>query len=383
MLLYLYTLIVMLQNKIYQNFYIEIFKTFLLILFGLSLIALTVRAVSFLDLIVENGYPVATYFKYSILNLFGIAPKFIPLAFLLSITIFILKHLENSEFIILWTSGVKKIQIVNLFFLTSVSILIFYLLFSIFLTPMALNQSRKLLGNENLNSFLPTIKTQQFSDSFKGFTFLVEKKLNNEIQNIFLHDKGNNLKNLSSNVNNTNEITIIAKSGVIKEKKMFLFNGQIISSSQNLENEIIKFEQLNVDLGSLTTSTIKEPKIQETSTKKLLSCFFKKNIDKIFCNENFKKEILPTLNRRIIIPFYIPVLSLICSLLLIKSKKIYFNKILIFLYGFLLLIFTELAVRYTGLNQNTLLAFLILPFSLLILFYIFLKYKFSKEVKVI
>ena len=383
MLLYLYTLIVMLQNKIYQNFYIEIFKTFLLILFGLSLIALTVRAVSFLDLIVENGYPVATYFKYSILNLFGIAPKFIPLAFLLSITIFILKHLENSEFIILWTSGVKKIQMVNLFFLTSVSILIFYLLFSIFLTPMALNQSRKLLGNENLNSFLPTIKTQQFSDSFKGFTFLVEKKLNNEIQNIFLHDKGNNLKNLSSNVNNTNEITIIAKSGVIKEKKMFLFNGQIISSSQNLENEIVKFEQLNVDLGSLTTSTIKEPKIQETSTKKLLSCFFKKNIDKIFCNENFKKEILPTLNRRIIIPFYIPVLSLICSLLLIKSKKIYFNKFLIFLYSFLLLIFTELAVRYTGLNKHTLLAFLILPFSLLILFYIFLKYKFSKEVKVI
>ena len=164
---------------------------------------------------------------------------------------------------------------------------------------------------------------------------------------------------------------------------MFLFNGQIISSSQNLENEIIKFEQLNVDLGNLTTSTIKEPKIQETSTKKLLSCFFKKNTDKIFCNENFKKEILPTLNRRIIIPFYIPVLSLICSLLLIKSKKIYFNKFLIFSYSFLLLIFTELAVRYTGLNKHTLLAFLILPFSLLILFYIFLKYKFSKEVKVI
>ena len=110
---------------------------------------------------------------------------------------------------------------------------------------------------------------------------------------------------------------------------MFFFNGQIISSSQNLENEIIKFEQLNVDLGSLTTSTIKEPKIQETSTLKLLSCFFDNNIERIFCNENFTK-ILPTLNRRIIIPFYIPVLSLICSLLLIKSKKIYFNKFLIF-----------------------------------------------------
>ena len=68
----------MLQNKIYQNFVIEILKTFLVILFGLSLVALTVRSVSFLDLIVENGYSVSTYFKYSILNLFGIAPKFIP-----------------------------------------------------------------------------------------------------------------------------------------------------------------------------------------------------------------------------------------------------------------------------------------------------------------
>ena len=43
----------MIKNKIYQNFLIEIFKTFIIILFGLSLIALTVRAVSFLDLIVK------------------------------------------------------------------------------------------------------------------------------------------------------------------------------------------------------------------------------------------------------------------------------------------------------------------------------------------
>ena len=98
----------MLQNKIYQNFILEIFKTFFVVLFGLTLIALTVRAVSFLDLIVDNGYPIITYFKYSVLNIFGIAPKFIPLSFLISLMIFILKHLEDSEFIILWTSGVEK-----------------------------------------------------------------------------------------------------------------------------------------------------------------------------------------------------------------------------------------------------------------------------------
>ena len=72
-----------------------------MILFALTLIALTVRAVSFLELIVDNGYPVGTYFKYSILNIFGIAPKFIPLSFLISLTIFIIKHLQDGEFVIL------------------------------------------------------------------------------------------------------------------------------------------------------------------------------------------------------------------------------------------------------------------------------------------
>ena len=123
----------MLQNKIYQNFLIEIAKNFIVILFGLSIIALTVRAINFLELIVDSGYPIITYFKYSFLNLFGIAPKFIPLAFLLSLMIFILKHVQNSEFVILWTSGVKKIKIVNLFFILSVLISVFYLFFQFFL----------------------------------------------------------------------------------------------------------------------------------------------------------------------------------------------------------------------------------------------------------
>ena len=143
----------MLQNKIYQNFLIEITKNFVVILFGLSIIALTVRAINFLELIVDSGYPVFTYFKYSFLNLFGIAPKFIPFAFLISLMMFILKHIQNSEFVILWTSGVKKMKIVNLFFVSSVLIAILYLFFAIFFTPYALNKSRLLLGNDQLNSF--------------------------------------------------------------------------------------------------------------------------------------------------------------------------------------------------------------------------------------
>ncbi len=374
----------MLQNKIYQNFILEIFKTFIVILFGLSIIALTVRAVSFLELIVDNGYPVLTYFQYSVLNLFGIAPKFIPLSFLLALTLFIIKHIQDSEFVILWTSGVKKIYVVNLFLLASIIILIFYLILSAFLTPLALNKSRQLLGQDSLNSFLPTVRTQQFSDTFKGFTFIVEKKIDNELKNIFLHDKGNNLKNLSSNYSNTKDTTIVAENGLVNEKKMILFNGQIISSKKDYsKNEIIKFEQLNVDLSNLTTTTIKKPKLQETSTIKLLNCFTSSKIKNKICKEDVKKEIVPTLNRRIVLPLYIPVISLLCSLLLIKSKRNYFNKFVIFIYSFLLLLFTELTVRYTGINQVMKYLFIATPVFLFITFYLFLNYKFSKESRTI
>ena len=374
----------MLQNKIYQNYLIEIFKTLITILFSLTLIAWTVRAVNFLDLIVENGYPLVTYFKYSILNIFGIVPKFIPLSFLLAIIIFILKQIQENELVILWTSGVKKIQLVNLFLFFSIFITILYIFFSSFITPMALNKSRQLLSSEDFTSFLPTIKVQQFSDSFRGVTFIVDEKVNNEIKNIFLQDNANVLKNLSSSNVRNNSNTIIAKSGLVEDKKLILFNGQIISSTRdNSENDIIKFQQLNIDLNNFSNTTIKTAKIQETSTLKLISCLNIKFINLTSCNNNFEQEILPTLNRRLVFPFYIPLISLIASILLIKPKKnIFFNKISIFIYSFLILLYAELIIRYTGINKVTANLFWITPFVLSVFLYFFLSNQFSKELEV-
>ena len=222
----------MLQNKIYQNYITEVLKNFFTILVGLSAIAWTVRAVNFLDLIVDNGYPVLTYFSYSFLNLFGIITKFFPLAFLLSLTIFIIRQIEDKELIILWTSGVKKIQIVNLFFFISIMVTFLYLIFSMVLTPLALNKSRILLGDEKLTSFVPTVREQQFSDSFNGLTFMVDQKSGDQVKNIFLQDDANILKNLSSKKENNSSNTIIAKSGIVDDKSLLLFEGKIISSNK-------------------------------------------------------------------------------------------------------------------------------------------------------
>ena len=106
---------------------------------------------------------------------------------------------------------------------------------------------------------------------------------------------------------------------------MILFNGQILSSNiDNSENEIIKFEQLKIDLNNFSNTTIKTPKIQETSTIKLISCLdisFLKMLNVIII---LIKRLSTNLNRRVFLPFYIPVISLIACMLLIKKKEIFF-----------------------------------------------------------
>ena len=378
----------MLQNKIYQNFIKEVLKTFFLILFGLTIIAWTVRAVNFLDLIVESGYSISTYFQYSFINLFGILTKFIPLAFLLSLMIFIVKQIQEKEFLILWTSGVKKLKIVNLFFFISIFVLIFYLIFSTLITPLALNEARTIIRQNNFNSLLPTIRAQQFSDSFKGFTFIVEKKSKNKIENVFIHDNSNTLKNLTSGKEGSVSTTISSKSGLVEEKKMVLFNGQIISSNKdNNKNEIVKFKQLNINLEKLKTGTITQPKLQEISTLKLLQCINSlrnKLVDKDvgYCKENAKKEIMTVLNRRILLPLYIPIIALLCSFLLIKTQKqknFFLNKYSIFILSFLILLYAELIIKYTGISKIISILFAVSPVVLIPIIYTSLIFKLSKE----
>ncbi|MDC0433981.1 LptF/LptG family permease, partial [Pelagibacteraceae bacterium] len=341
----------MLQNKIYQNYIIEILKSFFVILFSFSVIAWTVKAVNYLDLIVESGYSIFTYLSYSLLGLTGVLTKFIPLSFLVTIVFFISKQIEEKEFTILWSAGVKKIHMVNLLLLSSLIILIFYLIFSVFITPYTLNQSRKLLSDKNEISIFPILKENQFIDAYKGVTLIVGKKIENEVQNVFIFDNSNNFKNLQSNNAKKESLNIIAQKGIAEKDRLVLLNGQLVTTSLNdKSSKIVKFDQMNLNLGSIENNIIKKPKIQETSTMQLINCFTNKLDKNLFCNEKSKKEVIPNLNRRIILPIYIPIISLISCLLLANIKKNNFmlNKITIFLLSFFTLLFAELFIRYTG-----------------------------------
>ena len=78
-------------------------------------------------------------------------------------------------------------------------------------------------------------------------------------------------------------------------------------------------------------------------------------------------------------PFYVPVITLVCCLLLLKTEKKYLNKYIIFFYSFLILVFSELFIRYTGVNLSSRIIFLTLPLALFLFLYSFIFLKLANE----
>ena len=378
----------MLKNKIYKYFTFEILKEFLTILFAFTAIAWTVRAVNFLDLIVEDGHSIKTYLTFSLLNLTNIVTKFIPLTFFIALTVSIAKFERQNEFLILWTAGLNKIKIVNLFFLISVLILCIQIFFSTFITPNALSKSRSLVKLSDLNSINSIIKTNDFSDSFKSVTFYVEtKNENNEMENIFIRDENNAFKNLTSDTSDSINTTIIARTGLIDNKKLILNDGLMQTQNKDGVLKNINFKKTEFIINSLVPRTIIEPKLQETLTSNLILCTLKKEEHKASglrnCNydNNYNKDVVETLARRIGMPIYIPVLALICSFLLVstKNKKRYLRKYLYFAVGFFILVLAEVMVRYSGFSKLNTLIYFLFPFALTPIIYLILIKKFAFE----
>ena len=204
----------MLKNKIYKYFFNEILKNFITILFTFTALAWVVRAVNFLDLIVEDGYSSVIYFKYSILNITTILTRFTPLAFLLSLTISIVKFERQQELLILWTTGLSKLRVVNIFLLIGFLITLFQLIMSLFVNPFLLNKSRSLLSSDEAIQMNTVLKSNDFNATFTGVTFYIDKKnSNNELQHVFIKDTNGKLNTVIDEVNKKKDSTIFAEKG--------------------------------------------------------------------------------------------------------------------------------------------------------------------------
>ena len=370
------------KKTIYKYFFYEFVMYFTITLFALAAVVWVVQAVNYLDLVTEDGHAFRTYFSYSLLTLSKILTKLIPFCFLIAIILTIIKFERDNELIVLWTFGLNKIHIVNLIFRISLLVMFLQLLLTNIVNPTLLNFSRTLLKNSQLQFIPSLLKERQFNDAVEGLTIFVDKKDENQIyNNIFIRDDGKILSKIASSSS-----TIIAKSGYISkdEKNLVLFNGNIQKLNDDGTVDIVKFQKTVLSLSGMSTKSITEPKMQETPSIQIIRCLQSKEITMHNCNDTKKSrmDVKIEINKRFGMPIYILLISLISSFLLTsrKDKKIYeYNKYIYFILSFIILVVSEITVRYSGISLNYTLIYYLIPISLLPLIYLILLRTFKYE----
>ena len=189
--------------------------------------------------------------------------------------------------------------------------MIIQLFMSCFITPKTLNISRTLLKNSELQFIPSLLKEKKFNDAVEGLTIFVEEKnIDKEYKNIFIRDEGNILTKISQGSS-----TIFAKSGYLSEdeKSLILKNGLIQKIEANGSVNIINFEKTFINFSGLSTKSIVEPKIQETTTLKIIQCMRDKSKNKHNCGRHReeRKDVKIEMNKRFGMPMYIPMIGLV------------------------------------------------------------------------
>ena len=355
-----------------------------------SIVVWVFQAVNYLDIMIEDGRDFFIYIKFSLLNFPKILSKLMPFILFFSLFYVTIKNEFKNELLILWNFGVNKIDIIKFYLKFSLILLIFQIFLSAYMVPKTQDLARSYLRTSEVNFYGSFIKTQTFNDTIKGTTIYSEKKDEDGIlYNIFIKKE----------IDNENFQTIYAKRGLFEEDKnrspvLVLFDGEnTIIKNNEITN--IGFSKFDLNLSNTKTNTITYIKTQELTTLNLLRClklinkinlFFikitKKRIEN--CSKENNHNIIKEAYKRLLIPLYIPVLTLISFLLIISSKENsnYLKfRVFVFLFGLITIIFSEITTKFiSNIFINNIKIF-ILPIMFLIILYLIFFYCFNFKFK--
>ena len=373
------------KKILFRKFLYDCLVFFMIALISTSVIIWVFQAVNYLDLVIDDGRDYLIYLNYTFLNFPKILSKILPFAFFFSFSYVIAKYELNNELLIYWNFGINKITFVNYFLFFSFFLLFIQIILTAIIVPSTQSAARGLLRDSDYNFINNFIKIKKFNAAVNNLTIYTEsKETDGSFNNIYIK------KNTGSN----NFQVTYAKKGVIKSYKDFavleLYNGENINLIDNNLTSF-SFSKSEFNLSMFSTNTILVTKTQEHKTVELLACVFsltdrdikdKKKIKEKVRNCEVKNldNIIAEIYKRLTIPFYIPALMLVSLMLIIHSKeKVNYSnyRIIVFLIGFLIIIFSETTLRFINDSFYNNLIISMIPIMVTILFYFYFIMKFN------
>ena len=366
------------EKILFRKLILDISLRALIITFTIGLIVWIIQAANYLDFVIDDGHNFTIYFYYNLFNFPKIIHRILPFVFGISVFFELIKYERNNELLIFWTHGITKKKFISHLINFSLIVMFLQIMIGSIISPSSQLKAREFLKNSNMD-FLPNlIKQGKFIDTVSGLTiFINEKTDKNSFKNIYIQE--GNILDLTSDDNQI----IFAKEGFLdnKDRKIFkLLEGKIVSTNNN---RLISFEfdKIDYDLSRFDSRSIKIAKMQELPSKKIIECSISlmKGIsyrEKMFlCDFNSLKNINQEIYKRFVKPIYFPLLTLVCCFLLTFSKienNFSFKTIKVFLYVFLILVLSEILMRYIETSQLLFVLVIILPIMIFFLIYKFL-----------
>ena len=362
------------KKLIFRNIFKDITTFFIITSLSLTLIVWVIQAVNYLDFVSEDGHSFKVYFMYSLLSLPKIFSKLILFVFFISVFFTISKYEENNEILIFWNYGIKKTEFINKIVKFSFVYFLISVILSFFIVPKTQDLARSYIRDSNIDYFPSLIKSQHFNDTVTNLTIFVEEKTTDGlIKNIFIRE----------NLDDGRSQIISAKEGILAKKNnsfyLVLFNGKIINIDIRNTN-IIQFEKTEFNLSKFSTKSTVFPKIQETSSMKLIDClgsFISKKegfFEKLFvCDDSSVNAVFQEMYKRLILPLYIIVSGFVASCLVIKSRNQFDSikfKSIIFILGFIFIIFSEGSINILAFNDLNKSLVVLFPFVVSIIGYL-------------
>tara|TARA_B100000963_G_scaffold319709_1_gene301777 strand:- start:72 stop:527 length:456 start_codon:yes stop_codon:yes gene_type:complete len=149
----------------------------------------------------------------------------------------------------------------------------------------------------------------------------------------------------------------------------------------------MNFKETEYDLSNFTTKTVTVQKVQQEKSLNLFYCvydfYIKQKKNNKICPRKIE-SISEEIYKRTVIPFYILILSLISSSILIKPKSnkyLKYYKSFIFLIGFLFIIFSQIGSKFMTQTLVNDLLVLVAPIIFVILFYLTMLFKTNFKLK--
>ena len=371
------------MNKlIFRKFSLDIFNFFMISSISITFIIWIIQAVNFLDLVSDDGHSLGVYFYFVSLNLPKIFSKTIIFVFFISIFYVLNRYESSNELIVFWNNGIKKIELINFILKFSILFLILQLISTLFIVPKSQNLGRTFIKESNIDFLPKLISEKKFINVVQNLTIFVEEyKKDGELKKIYINEK----------IDKDKSKVIVADFGrIIKKNKKYilkLYDGGITNINSN-NTFGLNFSETDYDLSNFTTKTVTHTKIQELDSFELIKCIkeflpkFNFNGKKIInntgnetCDTRTVKSIVEELYKRMIIPFYTLVISLVGASLIIEPKSNLFNKsrkLNIFLLGSFLIAVSQISLNYFFISPliNTLI--LIFPLILVAIYYLLL-----------